>query len=591
MTIRTDLSPHSPSLPRALILTVSFVQGLLMLALDWARAAGRWPAGDPQAVYTLVSMLVAIPTFFLLLIDENNIQRALGALVMFALVIFGVAAYVGYQTGPVADINSYDWAPVFVLSIIIFSFKALLYAQQYSFDNPISYPALLHYSWRNFLLMGLALLFTLLFIGILRLWGALFDLIGISFFSSIFTQAWFLFPAGTTAFGFAIIIFRSLSSVIDSIARLLLTLFKFLLPVLALIAVLFVVFLPFTGLQSVWDKDIGSGLFLAIQALLLFGINSVYQSDAKTQPYPLLLHRLVYLSIAVLPIYSILALQGIFIRIAQYGLTMARCWAVLLATILLSFALGYLWSIVKKRDQWLQGLAWVNIRMGLLLMILLLLVNTPVLNMQALTANSQLNRVTSGGITLDKLDLNYFRYSLGRQGYQALQTIKTTYGASNPTLLTAIDQLYAVPVQAKKLTSVNDLRARIISWPAGRTVPAKILQQIYDGASALPDFIGYYAIFIDMNTDGQEEIITVFENPSTYTRGLLWTSVNGEWRQQFYQFENILVPPALATAIDKNQISVVQPVLNNVRIGAMEIYPLPVATEKFLPLSDPTTRP
>ncbi len=80
-----------------------------------------------------------------------------------------------------------------------------------------------------------------------------------------------------------------------------------------------------------------------------------------------------------------------------------------------------------------------------------------------------------------------------------------------------------------------------------------------------------------MNTDGLEEIITVFENPSSYTRGLLWTSVNGEWRQQLYQIENIFVPPALATAIDNNQISAVQPALNNVRIGAMEIYPLPVA--------------
>jgi hypothetical protein len=71
----------------------------------------------------------------------------------------------------------------------------------------------------------------------------------------------------------------------------------------------------------------------------------------------------------------------------------------------------------------------------------------------------------------------------------------------------------------------------------------------------------------------------------------LWTSVNGEWRQQLYQIENIFVPPALATAIDNNQISAVQPALNNVRIGAMEIYPLPVATEKFLPLPDPAPRP
>jgi hypothetical protein len=105
--------------------------------------------------------------------------------------------------------------------------------------------------------MGFSILFSLLFMAVLFLWGGLFNLIGIGIFSYLFRQDWFLIPAMTTAFSFAVITFRSLSNIVENVSRLLKTLLKFLLPILVSIIILFLLFLPFTGLQSIWDTDFG----------------------------------------------------------------------------------------------------------------------------------------------------------------------------------------------------------------------------------------------------------------------------------------------------------------------------------------------
>src|SRR5690606_41751209 len=147
--------------------------------------------------------------------------------------------------------------------------------------------------------------------GVLMLSADLIKLIRIDFFHDLFTERWFYYPVLALAHGFGIIIFRNQSKVIDTITRIQQALMKFLLVILVLVSLLFLAALPFTGLAPLWETGQGSMLILWLQALMLFFLNAVYQDDADARPYPLLVHRFIYIGVALLPVYSVIAFYGL----------------------------------------------------------------------------------------------------------------------------------------------------------------------------------------------------------------------------------------------------------------------------------------
>ena len=212
--------------------------------------ADRWPSQDPIWLATLLAFAIAVPAFILFTAQVGNYRRLLFCLGPYALLLVLIAAYTGLQLEPTDIVADNALPAVFTLTLGIASFKALMYTQEYLKKQAVSYGSLLSNSWHNFMVMGFSLLFLLLFLGVLFLWGALFELIGIGVFNYLFRQDWFLIPVGAVAFGIAVITFRNLVNIVERVSRLLKTLLKFLLPILAVIVMLFLAFLPFTGLES-----------------------------------------------------------------------------------------------------------------------------------------------------------------------------------------------------------------------------------------------------------------------------------------------------------------------------------------------------
>lgn len=513
-------------LTRRSMIAVSFGQGLLLLLLKRAVDAGNWPAGELIWLTSLTASLFAVPIFFLFTIDSNNCRKLSNFMLGYALMVFLTAAYCGLQLEPDATVQA-DFLPaLFALTLLIATFKAVMYTQSYLQDETFSYQSLLNHSWENFLVMGFSLLFALLFTALLFLWGSLFSLIGVGIFSYLFRQDWFLIPALTVAFGFAVITFRNLTNIVENVSRLLKTLLKFLLPILTTIAILFLLFLPFTGLQRIWDTDFGSGLLMLLQALTIFSVNAVYQSEQSELPYPKDMHRFIYVAVAALPIYSIMIFYGLSVRIAQYGLTLSRAWALLLAILLACFCVGYLFAIIRNRDNWLHGLAWVNIRSGLLVMIVMVLVNTPVLNLQSISAKNQLDRHLSGAVPFNDLDLNYLRWSLGRPGYLALEELKSIYHETEPAYAERIDLVLLNPRYSQLPLSAEAIESNLTVWPEPRELPDEILDSLSSAR-----WTAIYALFVDLNSDGQDEILILPEgnNSGQITFSTLWVQQNSSW--------------------------------------------------------------
>jgi hypothetical protein len=589
--MHTEAPPRHPLsvLEYRLIVIVAALQGIALHWLYKAVDTQQWPSNEPVVLYLLAAVLLTVPLFFILLLERRALTRVLRCVAIYALVIASVASYAGWQTMPSAAVNNQLMLPAFVLTLVIASFKILMYARQYCQQAGFHYSALLQNSWQLCLLVALSALFVLLFWGVLVLWGALFNLIGIRVFAEVFEQQWFQFPASTTAFGFAVILFRNVDHIIGNLARLLKTMLRFLLPLLALVALLFLSFLPFTGLQPIWSSSLGSGSLLWMIALLLFFVNAVYQRDDGEQPYSLWLHRMIAAAMASLPLYGILALHGLFTRVAQYGLTVDRCWGLLASFLLLGFALGYLVSVVRKRDAWLGGLQQINVAMGLVLLTVMLAVNTPLLNFQQWSVHSQLQRLEKG-MLLSDLDIGYFRRDLGRPGYLALTELKQRYAATDPAFVASIDQLYAPPIQPPQ--SVAELRSKLVIWPTGSEVPEPVLQHLLDSVkSGGNNFKQAFVVFHDLDNNGQAEILTLQENYGMVIPVKMWTFSADELRSNDFSMRpstpSVLprhglrdsTAPPLAQDLAEGNVTLIVPRWQSLQIGDVMLVPEVLSSE------------
>jgi len=127
-------------------------------------------------------------------------------------------------------------------------------------------------------------------------------------------------------------------------------------------------------------------------------------------------------------------------------------------------AVGYVAGIIRRRSEWTSDLARVNTAMGLVVLAIMLLANSPLLDFRKISLASQLNRVDSGEIELREFDFWYTKNNLARAGYLAMEKMKQEVGDSDPELLNLINN----PVNrwgAQRLRSAEDMWASMLYRP------------------------------------------------------------------------------------------------------------------------------
>ena len=137
-----------------------------------------------------------------------------------------------------------------------------------------------------------------------------------------------------------------------------------------------------------------------------------------------MLRRLVEASLLALPVYAALALYALGLRVVQYGWTVDRFWALLIALAVAGYALGYALAVLRRRGRWLQALEPVNRWMCWVVLALALLGNSPLLDPVRLTLSSQLERLRADPPAITSSDVNVLRFDLGRRGVQALRELQ-----------------------------------------------------------------------------------------------------------------------------------------------------------------------
>ena len=513
----------TPDLPRNKMLSLSLVQGVVLLLLWRATTEGTWPSQTPVVNFPLWTFTIAWPLLLLLSIEAGNTVRTFKLVSVFSVVLVLLAVYSGWQASPIGEFPVGSLVAAFIATLVVACFKALIYLQQRAAGLPLTYEVLFAFSWRNFLVTALAAAFMGGVCGLLALCASLFQVIGIDFFEELFSKDWFLFPLLAVVFGIGVFIFRNLTGVIDSVTSLLAGLMRLLLPLVVLIMVLFMAALAFTGLAPLWETGRGTSLLLWLNAMILFFINSVYQIGRQT-PYPNLVQRLLYLGLVLLPFVSTLALYGLYLRVDQYGLTVARCWGLAVAVLLGLFSCGYLWGIIRRRGSWTENLGRVNIVMGWGVLALMLLVNSPLLDFRSLSLASQLRRVTAGEVELSEFDFDYLRGHLARPGFLEFPLLIEELRTSNPLLAERISKTMTMERSGKEMMP-EEFWELITYRPAHFDIPADLQKLIQNSlsygktemgrrdSSVRTDVHGMSGIPIEERLSGFFERFAYYRNP------------------------------------------------------------------------------
>ncbi len=548
-------------LPRNLMIALALVQGVALLLLWRAATEGAWLLEVPALNVPLWTLAVAWPMLLLLSLEADRIGRVFALVSLFSALLAVLGIYVGWQASPFDAFPVGPLLAAYALTLLIACFMALMYLQQFAARGPIRYDMLFARSWRNFLVALLSGAFTLGVALVLTLWAALFSAIGIDFFTDLFTNDWFLFPVLGVALGLGVYIFRRLTKVIDGITSLLEGLMRLLLPLLAIVCFIFLVALPFTGLQPLWDTGNGTAMVMWLNALALFTVNAVYQTGRNPPPYPLAIHRSLYVCIALLPALSVLALYGLSLRVAQYGWTVERCWAFTAALLLAAFSVGYSFSILRWRDGWPGGFARVNTAMGWVVLALMLLVNSPLLDFRSISLASQLARVEAGDIDLADFDFRYARTFLARPAWLEMQALIELHGDTDPELVQRITG------QTPEITE-RDLWANMAYRPTAFELPAGLRAVIAETYKPYRISPGPVLVKVDLDGDGVPEYALVDSGPRT---GSVYYREDGQWRFVYISVQEHVGINDTDTALmlREGDIEIVGPGLRDLKIGEL----------------------
>lgn len=193
-----------------------------------------------------------------------------------------------------------------------------------------------------------------------------------------------------------------------------LRLFRLFLPVVLAVMGVFLIALPFRGLDGLAG---GLSPALLLLTMVAAGISlvsiAVDQTDAEATQSPGL-RRSAQAMALVLPVFAGLALWAIWLRVADHGWSPERVFVALIAVVGVAYGLIYAVAVLRG-GAWMQRIRQGNILMALAVIGLAALWLTPVLNAERISAQSQLARFEAGTTPVDALDVSALQ-SWGKPG-------------------------------------------------------------------------------------------------------------------------------------------------------------------------------
>lgn len=532
-------------------LLIGLVQGVTLYFLYFAHDHQAWPATDSKLFAPLALVFLFVPLLALQGIGNLRKRTLLSWVVLAAAIAAGFAFYDVWHAWP-ADTQWVDGKMVatphvmpsanVVVFTAVFLFVAHALISCAEADRRIvpRYPVLFDLAWKLGVQVAIAACFVGSFWIILGLGMALFEMIKLHFFREFVQHSWFAIPATTLATAVSIHITDTRASLVRGVRTLALMLLGWLLPVIALIAFVFLISLVFTGLQPLWQTRSATALLLVATAVLVIHINAAYQDgDPVHRPHHVLRVAGTLASILLIFIVSIAA-YALWLRVDQYGWSVDRIYTAACALVALSFALGYFVAALLPTP-WLKLIETWNFLTTILGLVILFALFTPIADPMRLSVADQMERLSSGKVKPESFDFSYLRWQGGRFGRLAL--IELSYSKNARVKAAATATLYETHHYARfaSVPSATNLAANIKVFPLGKSLPSSFVAQSWSDSSLVVGCrdSAYFrspcdAIVKDFDGDGADDIFLIHNRSGlsdSWWTGELYKLVGKEWQQ------------------------------------------------------------
>lgn len=564
--------PPLPVPTRWLILAICLLQGFLLYYFFSDHAAIRY-AGFSHNIYGQ-TMALTLPVLISLSVVQPGDRRFWGGTGLLILLLAGMAAWA--KSNIAATSGDSVMAPFNLsLTLLVFFVLPWLQVQAFPADNRYRYANLSACYSQNTLCAMLTLLMMLLAVGVMALCAGLFRVIGIEYFHELFFDTpLFMHLVFGLLLGISIVTCRTQPALMNTTRNIIRFILKGLLPLVAFVALIFLFALPFTGLTVLSQAWSAASLLTTMALGILLLVNVVRETDHAEKPYPRAIRLLVNAAILLLPVYAVLALYSTGLRVSQYGWTPQRLWAVLVISVTLIAALCYSFSVIDKRPDWLPRITQFNKPLSLLVVILVMAVNSPLLDPYRISVNNQIARLDSGKTQAKDFDLKMLRFDTGRRGNEALTALQQHPAfTADPRLQVTLKNMIA---QTSRWGAYDDKEhaalaenyrvedaKKMIQLAKGAVSPDdtwwKNLPQLDEYRNTLRDCHSLQGACIvntlDLNNDRQKEVFlcNTLDTPSVNCR--IYARQAGKWAQtgELYLYEE-KDNPALITALRNGEV-------------------------------------
>ena len=376
----------------------------------------------PLAVWRQAgATFVAVVTVsFVMTVERQRLLWAVGFAVGWGLVI----ALIGWFT---ARYNFYptifEW-PYLSGIVAVLIAAPLFQTIRDEAKRSLPYERLHGHAWADAVIGAASLVFTGITFLLSWLIAGLFDLIGIEAIKHLLQKEWFAWMLAGAAFGASVGLLRERDRLLPVLQRVLRIVLAVLAPPLAVALVLFLLSIPFTGLEKFWKSGVpATPLLLVAGAGSILLANTIFGEDKESRSANIVLRWSALALVAVVLPLAVIAAMSIGARIGEYGWTPERIWGVIAVAIAIAYGLVGWYTIVRARLNFDEPLRPLQTALAIGLCGLALFLALPILDFGAISARSQLARLESGKVTPARFDWAAMAFDFGPAGRAKLGTI------------------------------------------------------------------------------------------------------------------------------------------------------------------------
>ncbi|HXC52140.1 MAG TPA: hypothetical protein VN634_14735 [Candidatus Limnocylindrales bacterium] len=438
------------------------------------------------------------------------------------------------------------------------------------------YAGLHERAWSNFFIACLGGLYMVLFWVVLGLWAQLFTLVEIDLFRETFRNGWFAFPFTGAALGYGLAVARESESIVVTLRTLSSRLLTTLLPLVAVVTVAFLATLVVVGVQHLLDTHSTASLVAAWCVVYFILLNGVYEDGSNPPPYGPAVCRVIEGAILVMPVFVVLAGYALELRIAEYGLMPERVFAVAGIVLLGMYSVGYAIAALVRGKPWLPRIRTANIAMCPIVVAVGIALHLPVLDPVRLSVDDQLRRLKSGAVPIEKFDFGALRFSLGRNGFEALADLERDGAPGDVKLLHERIARVRSAQNRRQLDKREWLESgALVAADNSPPVPVDFLedlktsQPLWQSLSCTAEN-PCRALLLDVDGDGTEELLVATTSATWfYEMPMFKRDQTGTWttRGAFRVPPAARDVPALADAFRRGDVHPTAPLIPDLLLG------------------------